>query len=99
MSARLARSCRASRALKSTPSIQDFPGRGFHQAQDAFADGGLARTRFADQPERLPARDRQADVVHGAHDVLLPSKQTAALHKVLAQVSHLQQDVAHAPSG
>ena len=49
------------------PVEEDPAVGGLVQAQDRAPDGRLAAARLADEPERLPAADREADVVDRAY--------------------------------
>jgi len=58
------------------------------QSQDAAADGGLARSRLANETERLSAADSEADAVNG-FDLRHDARENAAFHrKVLLQIAH-----------
>ncbi|MCY1295760.1 hypothetical protein D9M70_451170 [compost metagenome] len=59
------------------------------QAQQAFADGRLARARFADDAQRFATAHREADAIHRMHHAL-PGKEAAAGDIGLSQVAHFQ---------
>jgi hypothetical protein len=50
-------------------ALEQRPPRGrLLQPQDQPPDGGLAATRFADEPQGLAGLDGEIDIVHGPHD-------------------------------
>src|SRR5216683_307742 len=64
------------------------------QPDDASAQGGLAAAGLADQAERLPGLDLDADVVEGVHPADLALEHNPALDReVLLQVVDPQQHV------
>src|SRR5436305_1702750 len=53
---------------------RDAPRVGLDQPEDGPPDGGLAAPRLAHEPQRLAGRDRERDVVDGAHHGARPAE-------------------------
>src|SRR5258708_121891 len=74
----------------------DAAGCWLDQPEDAPSDRGLARSRFADETERLTAADSKADAIDRLH---LPddARENSALDgEVLRQIAHDEKRLAHA---
>ena len=69
------------------------------EPQDAASDGRLARSRFADQAERLAAADAEADAVD-RFDLRDDAREDAALDReVLVEIADDEERLADAERG
>src|SRR5262245_34674334 len=68
----------------------DATRRRLDELEHEAADRGLAATRFADQPQRLPAPDREADAVHRLHHALAALQQAAGDGEMLDEALDLE---------
>src|SRR5690606_9508805 len=81
----------------------DLAARRFDEPEDGAASGCLAAPRFADEAERLPAIDVEADAVDSANVVDRAGKNAAADGEVDLEVLDSQErlrplgDVLHVP--
>jgi hypothetical protein len=77
------------------PFELDGAGGRLDEPEDAAPDGGLPRSRFAHEAERLASSDAEADAVDG-FDVGDDAPEDAALDgKVLLQIPHDHERLAH----
>jgi hypothetical protein len=73
-------------------AVQHLAAGAVEQAKDGAADGALARSRLAHQPQRLAAANGERHAVHGAHRPV-PGAEVAP------QVAHLDQRHVRRPVG
>ena len=67
-----------------------------HQLQDRPGQGRLAAAGFTDQPQHLPAPERQADPVHRAHRVLrAPPKESPVDREMRLHVAQFEDGIGH----
>ena len=82
----------AGRQIVDAPAVQHHLARGdVEQPQDGAADRRLAAAGFADQRQRLAARDLERHAVDRVDDVFPAAEQAAAHRKVLFQIVDLKQ--------
>src|SRR5262249_3650334 len=89
VAARLAqpRPCELEHVLPAKPYLS---GSRLDQPEHAASGRGLATSRFADQPERLPFLDREADVVNGENRRAF-AEQPRIAHEALHEMRDLNE--------
>src|SRR5262249_5699913 len=75
------------------PLEEHLTARGPLELEHAPPCGRLAAAGFADEPERLASRDREADVVYGLDHSRGTAQESAADVEMLHEMAHVEEDV------